>query len=260
MDQSRLYGHRTGELPGDCSLAAVAIENGALACEVARGLQSHGVVPLLAFSNSDLERCLEVRGLCLVVLDMSLIGDDPRDLIDEIITRTHVAVLTCGNGHAAEVLASSDDHIGSEATSEEIVERAMSLMSMRRGVPLPSSLEWQQLELDTARRTAKWRGRAVHLTTIQFRIMEILVLAAGSVVDADDLARRVWGRKAFDDRARLLAHVRRVRKVIESDPSQPELLLTVRGKGFRLADDSESNVVIDLTEANLERSSVSLSR
>jgi DNA-binding response OmpR family regulator len=67
--------------------------------------------------------------------------------------------------------------------------------------------------------------------------MEMLILAAGAVVDPNDLSRQLWGRESFSDGERILAHVRRIRRKIEDDSSRPAFLLTVRGEGYRLADE-----------------------
>lgn len=110
-------------------------------------------------------------------------------------------------------------------------------MDMSRPVRLPECLRWGSLELDVQRHEARWGGRPLPLTTLQFRIMEVLALAAGSVVTDEQLSRRVWSASSScEDKDRLVAHIRRIRRSMEEDPARPRFLIRVRGKGFRLAE------------------------
>lgn len=108
------------------------------------------------------------------------------------------------------------------------------LIDLARHVPLPEPVRWGELELDVRTHQARWNAKPLRLTTLQFRIMEVLALATGALVTDEDLSRRVWGDAAFADRERLVAHIRRIRRLIESDPARPKFLVRVRGKGFRL--------------------------
>ena len=134
------------------------------------------------------------------------------------------------------MLFRSDEHVA-EHDVGQVIHRAMTLIELTRPVALPRPLRWGPLELDVARRIASWRGERISLTALQFRILEVLILAAGGVVTPAELSRRVWGDESFEDRERVTAHVRRIRKLIEPDPSRPRFLLAVRGEGFRLAED-----------------------
>lgn len=79
-----------------------------------------------------------------------------------------------------------------------------------------------------------WEGAHIDLTALQFRIMEILVVAAGVVVTFEELSRRVWG-DSFDDREWLIAHIRRIRKRLGRGLDD-RFIVTARGQGFRLQD------------------------
>ena len=123
------------------------------------------------------------------------------------------------------------------------------MMKITRPVNVPGVLMWGDFELDVRRREASWQGDPVALTPIEFRLMEVLILAGGDVVTVDELTRRLWGDIAFRDDQRLHAHVRRIRKKIERDPSDPGFLLTVRGHGYRLADWDYIDSSVEVREA-----------
>ncbi len=104
-----------------------------------------------------------------------------------------------------------------------------------------STIEWGPLVLDTRTRRATWEGRPVEFTRLQFAILEVLVEAHGAVVSTDTLCERIWRGVPLYDGERLFAHIRRIRSKIEPAPDRPAFLLTVRGVGFRLADDTEAH-------------------
>jgi hypothetical protein len=102
--------------------------------------------------------------------------------------------------------------------------------------PQSSTIWWGSLGLDPRRRSAWWCAEPLSLTPMQFRLLEALVRARGAVVPVVELYDAVFDDAFQGGRERLFAHVRRVRQLLERDPSRPQFLLTVRGEGFRLAD------------------------
>jgi DNA-binding winged helix-turn-helix (wHTH) protein len=101
---------------------------------------------------------------------------------------------------------------------------------------LIEAMRWGPLLLDGRSRRAFWEEREIRLTTHQFRAMSLLCQARGGMVSIEALSARLYGDRVGADRKRVVAHIRRVRRLIEVDPARPLFLLTVRGEGFRLAD------------------------
>jgi DNA-binding response OmpR family regulator len=95
---------------------------------------------------------------------------------------------------------------------------------------------WGPLLLDGRSRRAFWQEREIRLTAHQFRAMSLLCHARGGLVSIEALSAHLYGGRVGADRQRVVAHIRRVRRLIEDDPARPTFLLTVRGEGFRLAD------------------------
>ena len=75
----------------------------------------------------------------------------------------------------------------------------------------------------------------VALDPVRSRLLTELAVAGGSVVTREQLLERVWGYDYFGDTRLLDVHVRRLRRKVEDDPSNPRLVLTVRGLGYRVA-------------------------
>jgi DNA-binding response OmpR family regulator len=85
--------------------------------------------------------------------------------------------------------------------------------------------------------SAGWVRRGddpVHLTLTEFRLLCELAEADGRVLSRQQLLERVWDHGFFGDERLVDVHVRRLRTKIEMDPASPELLVTVRGLGYRL--------------------------
>lgn len=97
-------------------------------------------------------------------------------------------------------------------------------------------LRWDPLRLVLRSRSAYWRDRLLAASELQFRLLWALCQARGGVVSFAELSRAVYGDQGGADRGRLQAQVGRIRRLVELDPGQPDFLLTVRGRGFRLAD------------------------
>lgn len=74
----------------------------------------------------------------------------------------------------------------------------------------------------------------LHLTRTEFRLLVELAAAAGRVVTREELLKRVWGYDYFGDTRLLDVHIRRLRRKVERDPDEPELVLTVRGRGYKV--------------------------
>ncbi len=224
-----------GEVQG--ANALVALGNPRRAGTLAYGLQRHGILPTLVFSKAQILGCLQGDGFRLLVADDSLVTPDFWTLIRATSARARLAIISL---RATEEDCREMPPVGVDvclsrtAPLDDVVRHATSLIRMSNEVLLPHALRFGPLELDMRTREARWRREIMALTPIQFRIMEILVLAAGEVVTARDISRHLWGDSDIDETERVVAHIRRIRKKIESDPSNPRFLTRVRGEGFRL--------------------------
>ena len=88
------------------------------------------------------------------------------------------------------------------------------------------------IEIDWREMIVRVAGEEVHLTPIEFRLLSVLVRRRGWVVPYEQLLRDVWGPSYVGDRANLKLYVWYLRRKIERDPANPELILTRRGIGY----------------------------
>ncbi len=91
------------------------------------------------------------------------------------------------------------------------------------------------LELDRARRELRRDGQPIALTFSEFEVISALMDVPGRLLNRQELMRAIWGDSAFRDPRGIDVHVRHLREKLEDAPERPELILTVRGAGYRLA-------------------------
>lgn len=203
---------------------------------LSRALLSMGLLPSVAFSSTEVFTYLTVDAFRVLVLHMAILGPTPRAFLARALRGSPVPVLLVGSspGHNADTDGlTADDHAPDGLPPDAVAAMALSLVS--EAATWPGVLQWGPLRMDVGRREAWWAARWLPLTSMQFRLLATLVLAEGCVVPALELSRRAFGSAVAHDDERVHAHVRRIRKLIEADPSHPRFLLTVRGEGFRLA-------------------------
>lgn len=201
---------------------------------VARQLSERRVIPTLVFTCRDLLKQVSDRSYGLVVLDPELKCGHGVSCIEQTRRTSRAPIVALGK--KADLDSDADVALDVDNELDEVGNRGSSLLQISRPVDLPEPIRWGPLELDVRTHEARWAGNPIHLTTIQFRIMEVMALAAGTVVTNEQLAGRVWGHFSYNDDGRLVAHIRRIRKLIEPDPSVPVFLIRVRAHGFRLKD------------------------
>jgi DNA-binding response OmpR family regulator len=93
------------------------------------------------------------------------------------------------------------------------------------------------LRIDTGMRRLTRDGRVIELSAREFDILRLLAEAAGRVVERQTLFASVWGPSFYGDERALDVYIRMIRKKIEPDPSRPIYLHTMRGVGYRLAEE-----------------------
>jgi DNA-binding response OmpR family regulator len=94
-------------------------------------------------------------------------------------------------------------------------------------------IERDELRIDVPRRTVDVRGEQVQLTFIEFELLALLASTPGVVFSRRELLDRLRGSADYREPRTIDVHVRHLREKIERDPANPELILTLRGAGYR---------------------------
>jgi DNA-binding response OmpR family regulator len=148
-----------------------------------------------------------------------------------------IIMLTALDSEADTVLgleAGADDYVGKPVGLAELRSRIRAVL--RRGGPRGHEiLKTGPLTLDRGARELQKDGCPVSLTFSEFELLAALMAAPGRLLNRQELMRAIWGDSAFRDPRGIDVHVRHLREKLEAAPERPELILTVRGAGYRLA-------------------------
>jgi two-component system response regulator RegX3 len=87
--------------------------------------------------------------------------------------------------------------------------------------------------MDIERHTVSVAGKDTPMPLKEFELLEVLLRNAGRVLTRGQLIDRVWGADYYGDTKTLDVHIKRIRSRIEQTPSEPTMLVTVRGLGYR---------------------------
>jgi len=132
----------------------------------------------------------------------------------------------------------ADDYVTKPYSSRELLARIKAVL--RRHVPAGSDddalLTSGHLTLDADRHTLTVNGTMTAIPLKEFELLEYLMRNAGRVLTRGQIIDRIWGSDYFGDTKTLDVHIKRIRSRIEVDPANPELILTVRGLGYRFED------------------------
>jgi DNA-binding response OmpR family regulator len=175
----------------------------------------------------------------LVLLDIMLPGMDGWDVCNRLreLTDVPIIMLTAKATEADKLHGFSlgvDDYVTKPFSFAELTARIQAVLG--RADPLGREedfLAYGEIVLDLKKIEASLAGRLLPLTPTEFRLLEALVRKQGKVASETELIRDVWGGQSGDS-ALVRRYVSLLRKKIESDPSSPRHLLTVRGFGYRL--------------------------
>ena len=180
----------------------------------------------------------------VVLLDVMLPGISGIEVCRAIRERSDVPIIMItARADTADVIlgleAGADDYVTKPLVPAELAARMRALLRRAATDPARGSsagpLTVHGLVIDADRGLVARDGAPIHLTKTELRLLCELAAAGGSVVSREGLLERVWGYGYFGDTRLLDVHIRRLRQKIEVDPSLPDIVLTVRGQGYRIA-------------------------
>jgi DNA-binding response OmpR family regulator len=205
-------------------------------------LERDGFRVVQARDGEEALRRFEEEDVDLVVLDVMLPRLDGLEVCKRMRTRSTVPIimLTARGEELDKVLGlelGADDYITKPFSIREFRSRVRALL--RRAATPPAGpereevIERDELRIDVPRRTVEIRGEVVQLTFIEFEMLVLLAANPGVVFSRRELLERLRGSADYREPRTIDVHVRHLREKIERDPSEPELILTVRGAGYR---------------------------
>jgi two-component system response regulator MtrA len=173
----------------------------------------------------------------VVLLDLMLPGRDGIDVCREIRAESGVPiVMLTAKGDTVDVVlgleSGADDYIVKPFKPKELVARIRARVR-RFDTPAVESLSVGDLQIDVAGHTVTRGGEPVNLTPLEFDLLVCLARKPGQVFTREVLLEQVWGYRHAADTRLVNVHVQRLRSKVEHDPENPEIVLTVRGVGYK---------------------------
>ncbi|NII41159.1 two-component system response regulator RegX3 [Curtobacterium flaccumfaciens] len=177
----------------------------------------------------------------LVLLDLMLPGLSGTEVCRQIRTRSNVPIimLTAKDSEVDIVVGlelGADDYVTKPYSTRELLARIRAVLR-RRTEDDPGDIGILQvggIRMDVERHTVSVDGSETPMPLKEFELLELLLRNAGRVLTRGQLIDRVWGSDYFGDTKTLDVHIKRIRSKIERVPSTPEVLVTVRGLGYRI--------------------------
>ena len=175
----------------------------------------------------------------LVILDIGMPGLDGFEVLRRLRSQSQVPVifLTAKTEEVDRVVGltvGADDYVTKPFSPRELTARIRAVLRRGRMTTVGESLlSFEGIEINMAGREV-WRdGEAVDLTTLEFDLLAALAGAPGRVLTREHLLETVWGWDYFGVDRVVDVHISNLRKLLGDDPSEPAVIATVRGVGYK---------------------------
>ncbi|WP_104192041.1 response regulator transcription factor [Cryobacterium sp. Y82] len=181
------------------------------------------------------------NGTDLILLDLMLPGIPGTEVCRDIRTRSTVPIimLTAKDSEIDIVVGlelGADDYVTKPYSTRELVARIRAVLRRHEdqsATDVDTMLTAGTVRMDVERHAVTVSGELVNMPLKEFELLEFLLRNAGRVLTRGQLIDRVWGTDYFGDTKTLDVHIKRIRSRIEAAPSEPVMLVTVRGLGYR---------------------------
>ena len=197
----------------------------------------------VAGSIAEADDALVRRPPDLVLLDVMLPDGDGRDLARRVRQGSDlpIVMLTARGEELDRVVGleiGADDYVVKPFSARELTARIRAILRRGRGNNRRGPIEIGHIRLDPASRTCSKDGNPIELAAREFDLLHVLMANAGDVMRREQIMDEVWDPHWFGPTKTLDVHISWLRKKLEDDPSSPRYITTIRGVGFRFADQS----------------------
>ena len=187
----------------------------------------------------------EPNGFDIALLDISMPGMDGFTLCKHLRARSQnlgIIMLTARTQEMDKIsglMLGADDYITKPFSPTELLARVDSLYrrvemnSAATKVSFADEVVLGDFTLNLRRRTLLKKGVNIELTQVEYQMIEYFFRNPDVALDRTDILNRVWGSNYFGEEKIVDVNIRRLRKKVEDDPSEPKYLMTVWGMGYK---------------------------
>ena len=173
----------------------------------------------------------------LVLLDIMLPGTDGIEVCRQIRAESGVPiVMLTARADTLDVVvgleSGADDYVMKPFKSKELVARVRARLR-RKDDAAPELLSIGEVAIDVAGHTITREGETIALTPLEFDLLVALARKPSRVFTREMLLEQVWGYRHAADTRLVNVHVQRLRAKVERDPEKPQVVVTVRGVGYK---------------------------
>ena len=238
-------GARQPQMPDPSSTILLVDDEDAIQSLLTYPLERDGYRVVQARDGDEALRRFGEETVDLVVLDIMLPKVDGLEVCRRLRSESTVPIimLTARDDELDKVLGlelGADDYITKPFSIREFRSRVRALLR-RAATPHHASRRDEVVDrgdvvIDLPRRTVEVRGVPIQLTFVEFELLALLASEPGIVFSRRQLLERIRGSADYREPRTIDVHVRHLREKIERDAREPELILTVRGAGYRFRD------------------------
>lgn len=203
-------------------------------------LEAEGFTVSYAATYKEALEQLEGPSYELALVDLSLPDGNGFTLCTEIKQRqeTPVIFLTASGDEASVVTGlnmGADDYITKPFRPRELVARIKT--ALRKSGRAPSTFEAGGLQVDTASGIVRKEGSEILLSPLEYRLLLLFINNPKNIITRSRLLDELWDAAGeFVNDNTLTVYIKRLREKIEKDPANPQIIVTVRGTGYRLGE------------------------
>jgi len=214
---------------------------------VGYALEQEGFDVTLAVDGEDADTKLlnDHPGYDLLILDIMMPGRSGLDICRDVRGRSPVPIilLTAKDAEVDKVVGlevGADDYMTKPFSVRELIGRVRAQLRRREldrsSSPEGSRIESGDVSIDLSRHLVTVRGRPVNLTRSEFQVLRLLAEHPGRVFSRLEIMEELWQSEFEGDVRACDVHISNLRQKIEPDPQDPEIVLTVRGVGYKLGE------------------------
>lgn len=209
-------------------------------------LEVNGYTCEIAYTGREALDFLKINQYKLIILDLMLPDKNGLELSKDINEKLDIPILmVTAKGEDIEKLTGfshgAADYIVKPFNPNELVARVRAHIGryerIKQNDDNGSEIVFNGIVIDTKARTVTVNGKEIEMTAKEYNLLYFLSLNPNYVFSKEDLFEKIWGLEAVGDNTTVTVHIRKIREKIEKDPSNPEIIQTVWGIGYKLVRD-----------------------
>ena len=182
----------------------------------------------------------------LVLLDLVLPDTDGIALIRKIREVSDCPLIVVSSraqeqDKVAALDAGADDYVTKPFGPKELLARIRCALRYRRKYGIHNVYQARDLKVDFEKRVVFSDGKSIHLTPVEYRIVEYLAMNPGKVITYRMLLEKIWGPNVVENNKILRVNMTNIRRKIGDNPAEPKYIFTESGVGYRMAESSDSS-------------------